>query len=1274
MSKLKIMSKYTSLKLVNNLKEDKSTWNICFVNATIQTINGIPEFRNYFKSIEYGDSNPKYLPICKEITRLLKSEGKSLENAGELRKLIGESFQREDMFDGSQQDVLDFHDLLLRIMHSELSLINDQDGLRIINNFYGSEKNEKRFLYTVDGKCSQGHSVRTAEENFLVLELVVPDSNQELSLNIVVANHYAENSSTVFMKCSDCCPHKGICPQSGKCKLMEAISQKSLISTPKYLFIQLMRFPSHLSKKINTKVRPDNLLVLPNDEKFNLISIVNHLGSRARSGHYQAVIKSGSRWIKCDDAVFFKTDLKNELSGSNYVFVYEKNESKSFPVPLSAVNDDLIVGQSELSKDTEEIQDKTLNDDEPIQFVFIDGETKIEEIECGKLQCACKEVLSFSSTVHHLLNSKCKNKSVVKDFIASWTKYRKRKVDGKKNNVTPASPTEQAGKRKAEDEAKLNNVENRCEPEEKISKGKSFCQRVLIEKSMSFEMEESIPNSLTDSTVSRSRKDSTIISKSEQDKRNRSILNNKPPADDQTFIYVKGAKTFAELDDGKVECGGCMKKFLRIVSHLKNNVDCRASVDMEEFNLAWTRHIKRRKNARFEQKQRAENEEKFLREKAKRQKKSDQKKRAENEEKYLREKAQVKRRCDQQRRIENEEKFLKEKAEGRRRSDEKKKVENKGKFLRDQAKRWRKCNYKQNQNIEATERLRRFKKAIRFGPIFLCRCCERKLFENQIVEVEIDTFKENVDKIEPGLFEECISTYSRKKFPNMFLESTEYVFSSDIDNRNFLCKGCKLSMERGKMPKMCSNNGLKVDILPKPEMRLSELENNLIARNIVFQKIHLLPKSRWSGTHDRLVNIPIGEQDIVNTLTSLPRTPTEAGILTVGLKRKLEYKTTHLQQLINVKKIYDYLHFLKYEAKNKYYKFYDDYNVFIERCNEEAVDFSGDVNEDVDDLIGEVDVCQDKQIPEDNIEKNTTCDLDPDDEKEDEEYRTKDVVRKFQFDYDMTTVMVPRYPEALPDQEINVAPGEGKIPSNILKEEDWDVKSFPNLFPSGTNGIKQNREVGGLTDQQFIEQRLKNKDTRFEQCTPYVFALTAYIEEKQLERNIGISYLKGKKTVGKEGGRRYALEDSFAVLDNVKGTPRYWSKAKKEMLAKLDNFGPFHFFYTLSCADMRWDENFTSILKEKEYKIIWISNNNCNDDSLEVKVEFGSGVEKQEKSLRNFLEENVDDSLHEFIRTNVFIATRNFIHRVKAFRKEIMLGHNSPMAIENWSDKMEFQG
>ena len=39
------------------------------------------------------------------------------------------------------------------------------------------------------------------------------------------------------------------------------------------------------------------------------------------------------------------------------------------------------------------------------------------------------------------------------------------------------------------------------------------------------------------------------------------------------------------------------------------------------------------------------------------------------------------------------------------------------------------------------------------------------------------------------------------------------------------------------------------------------------------------------------------------------------------------------------------------------------------------------------------------------------------------------------------------------------------------------------------------------------------------------------------------------------------------------------------MLAKLDNLGPFHFFFTLSCADKRWDENISSILQRIEEDI-----------------------------------------------------------------------------------------
>ena len=182
-----------------------------------------------------------------------------------------------------------------------------------------------------------------------------------------------------------------------------------------------------------------------------------------------------------------------------------------------------------------------------------------------------------------------------------------------------------------------------------------------------------------------------------------------------------------------------------------------------------------------------------------------------------------------------------------------------------------------------------------------------------------------------------------------------------------------------------------------------------------------------------------------------------------------------------------------------------------------------------------------------------------------------------------------------------------------------------------------------------------------------------------MERNIGISFNKGKRSDTGVGPKSYELEDAYSVLDKVKGTPKYWKTAKMEMLAKIDNFGPFHWFYTLSCADMRWDVNFATILSDKGYKIIWSQNKDENtsledSEDVKVRVEFQYEGVTVTKDLDVFLEEYCDISLHESIRTNVLTATRNFVHRIKAFRTEIMMGKGSPLKIRYWSDKMEFQG
>jgi hypothetical protein len=115
---------------------------------------------------------------------------------------------------------------------------------------------------------------------------------------------------------------------------------------------------------------------------------------------------------------------------------------------------------------------------------------------------------------------------------------------------------------------------------------------------------------------------------------------------------------------------------------------------------------------------------------------------------------------------------------------------------------------------------------------------------------------------------------------------------------------------------------------------------------------------------------------------------------------------------------------------------------------------------------------------------------------------------------------------------------------NVLRETDWDLKLFPCLHPDGKNRLQEERNVK-LTDQYYFNQRLLNKDTRFGNNPAYVFASTAYIEKKQMERNIGVSGIRGTSSKGTDGTSTYSLNDPFTVLDNIKNTPRYWQKAKR---------------------------------------------------------------------------------------------------------------------------------
>merc|ERR1711874_272451 len=275
------------------------------------------------------------------------------------------------------------------------------------------------------------------------------------------------------------------------------------------------------------------------------------------------------------------------------------------------------------------------------------------------------------------------------------------------------------------------------------------------------------------------------------------------------------------------------------------------------------------------------------------------------------------------------------------------------------------------------------------------------------------------------------------------------------------------------------------------------------------------------------------------------------------------------------------------------------------------------------------------------------------------------------------------------DPQVDFAPGEGQKPTNILKDEKWDINTMPHLFPTGEWGLHHPR-ARKLTDQQYFGQRLLNYDQRFARTPSFLFAATQHVELRQLQRNINLSFTRGKRNQGDDGTCVYSIEDGFSVFDNISNTMRFWSKWRGESNAKLENEGAFQFFNTQSCADQRWDENFTSLLRDNpDIKIIFETNQEENDvDFAKIKVkntdETGKikwtykddhGNEKETKvvTLQEYLKKYMLESTHETIRKSVLNATRNFNHRVKAFYRHIVKGSSNRMSIGFYNYRIEFQ-
>ena len=134
-----------------------------------------------------------------------------------------------------------------------------------------------------------------------------------------------------------------------------------------------------------------------------------------------------------------------------------------------------------------------------------------------------------------------------------------------------------------------------------------------------------------------------------------------------------------------------------------------------------------------------------------------------------------------------------------------------------------------------------------------------------------------------------------------------------------------------------------------------------------------------------------------------------------------------------------------------------------------------------------------------------------------------------------------------------IAPGEGKIPEEWLREPSFDIEAFPHLFPDGKYGMHFERPKK-ITPAKYLPQRIMHVNNMFAKDSDFLFMAQQYLERFALERQINMSMLNGSfVTTENNQIKMIPTDDKFSIFQSIPGTPAYWKKFRNEVNSIFDN-------------------------------------------------------------------------------------------------------------------------
>ena len=213
---------------------------------------------------------------------------------------------------------------------------------------------------------------------------------------------------------------------------------------------------------------------------------------------------------------------------------------------------------------------------------------------------------------------------------------------------------------------------------------------------------------------------------------------------------------------------------------------------------------------------------------------------------------------------------------------------------------------------------------------YVCCCCNRMMYASGVVSFNTEKYEKISSKLMEKICQYRVKSYDRKEW---------------------VCITCHRNLKLGNMPQQAKCNGLSLCKIPEELKDLNPLEMRLISRRIPFMKLVSLPRGRQQGIQGPAVNVPT---DLDFVCDQFPRLPNQCHLISLKLKRKLEYRKSYMHDFVYPDRVIKGLKWLK-EHNPLYHDICinNDWAVHSKQCDPNL--WNAMTNENINDDISDLD-------------------------------------------------------------------------------------------------------------------------------------------------------------------------------------------------------------------------------------------------------------------------------------------------------------------------------